>query len=219
MLESDADFAVEFNQIFDNIDVPEADENVDPDSYDHNLDMELKLDSGSSDHPQLARVTKRLKDHRENPIGTGNSNPVLDTRMYEIEFADGHKQALSVNTINENMFASIDKKGHRHLLLDSIIGFRKTKETKGKEDSFVLSSNKNKRRREKTKGYQMDLQRRDVSATWSKLKDTKDSFPEEVAEFSMAHGIADEPAFVLLVPFVIKKQSRIVARMESKYWN
>ena len=118
--------------------------------------MELKLDSGSSEHPQLARVSKRLKDHCGNSIGTANSNPVLDTRMYDIEFADGHKQALSANMIAENMFASTDVEGHCHLLLDSIKGFRKIKEAIGKEEVFVLLSYEKKRRRETTKGYQIN---------------------------------------------------------------
>ena len=116
MLENDADFAEEFDRLFGNNDVPEADENFDPDSYDHYLDMELKLDSGSSEHPQLARVSKRLKDHRGNHIGTAKSNPVLDTRRYEIEFSDGHKQTISANMIAENMFASIDEEATYYLI-------------------------------------------------------------------------------------------------------
>ena len=85
--------------------------------------------------------------------------------MYEIEFVDGRKQALSANMIAVNMFASIDEKGHRHLLIDSIIGFRKIKEAIGKEGAIVLSSNENKRRIETTIGYQIDLQWRDGSTT------------------------------------------------------
>ena len=87
--------------------------------------MELAIESAGHEHPQFARVTKRLKDHRGNPIGTAHSNPILDTRMYEVEFADGSKQAMTANTIAENMFASVDEEGHRHLLLDAIVGFRK----------------------------------------------------------------------------------------------
>ena len=57
-------------------------------------------------------MTKRLRDNQGNPIGTSNVNPMLDTRMHEVEFLDGHKQALSANAIAENMFASVDKEGH-----------------------------------------------------------------------------------------------------------
>jgi len=107
LLEDDQDFADEFNRLFDNGDVPEADDVFDPDSYDQYLNMELTIDRGG-EHPEFARVTKRLKDHRGNPIGTANNNPILDTRMYEVEYADDHKQALSANVIAENLFTSVD---------------------------------------------------------------------------------------------------------------
>ena len=38
--------------------------------------------------------TKQLRNHCGNPIRTANKNPILDTRMYEVEFADGFKQAV-----------------------------------------------------------------------------------------------------------------------------
>ena len=75
-----------------------------------------------------------MKDHRGNPIGTANNKPILDTRMYEVEYADGHKQALSANVIVENVFASVDKEGHRHLLLDQILDHRRISEAIAKED-------------------------------------------------------------------------------------
>ena len=70
-----------------------------------------------------ARVTKRLKDHEGKPIGTAHQNPIMDTRMYEVEYTDGFKQAMSANVIAENMFASVDEEGHRHLLLDAIVDY------------------------------------------------------------------------------------------------
>ena len=111
LLEDDKDFAAEFNRLYDNLDVPEADDTFDPDLFDTYLNMELNVDQGGGEHPQFARVTKRLKDHRGNPIGTAHDNPILDTRMYEVEFADGQKQSLSANVIAENMFASVDEEG------------------------------------------------------------------------------------------------------------
>jgi len=218
LLEDDDDFAAEFNRLFDNTDVPEADDQFDPDSFDHYLNMELSVPTNTDEHPQFARVTKRLRDHRGNPIGTAHSNPILDSRMYEVEFADGHKQAMSANLIAENMFASVDEEGHRHLLLDSIIGFRKTGDAVEKIDAFVTSSNGTRRRRETTKGYQINIQWKDGSTTWSKLKDVKDSYPVELAEFAIENGIADEPAFAWWVPYTLKKKARIVSKIKSKYW-
>ena len=43
---------------------------------------------------EFARVTKWLRDTNDITIGTTNDNPILDTRMYEVEFLDGHKAAL-----------------------------------------------------------------------------------------------------------------------------
>ena len=217
LLEEDEQFAEEFNRLFDNTDVPEADDEFDPDSYDHYLQMELAIDRGG-EHAEFAKVTKRLKDHRGNPIGTANSNPILDTRMYEVEFADGFKQAMSANVIAENMFASVDEEGHRHLLLDSIIDHRRTDEAISKDDAFVTSSNGTRRRRETTKGWEILAQWKDGSTTWSKLKDVKDSYPVELAEYAVQNKIEDEPAFAWWVSYTIKKKSRIISKIKSKYW-
>ena len=111
LLEDDPDFAAEFNRLYENTDVPEADDNFDPDSFDTYLNMELAIDRGG-EHPMSARVTKRLKDHEGKPIGTAHQNPIMDTRMYEVEYTNGFKQAMSANVIAENMFASVDEEGH-----------------------------------------------------------------------------------------------------------
>jgi hypothetical protein len=66
--------------------------------------MELLLDRPGAD-PELAHVTKRLKDKDGRPIGTSNKNPILDTRLYyEVEYKDGYKAAMAANTIAENLF-------------------------------------------------------------------------------------------------------------------
>ena len=73
-----------------------------------------------SEGPEFARVTKRLRDANGLPIGTENDNPILDTRMYEVEYADGHKESMAANTIAINMFAQVDEDGNRHVLFDEI---------------------------------------------------------------------------------------------------
>ena len=62
--------------------------------------MELALPQGDSLEPRLARVTKPLKDSNGIPIGTADQNPLLDTHMYEVEFADGEKASLAANYIS-----------------------------------------------------------------------------------------------------------------------
>ena len=44
--------------------------------------------------PAFAHVTKRLRDANGLPIGMADDNPLLDTRLYEVEYLDGHEASL-----------------------------------------------------------------------------------------------------------------------------
>ena len=118
LFEEDEDFAEEFNKIFNDSTIAEADNNndgeqsmyVDNDEnksiseytpevlQDTYLNMELALPR-DDEGPEFARVTKRLRDNEGIPIGTTNDNPLLDSRIYEVEYNDGHKASLSANSI------------------------------------------------------------------------------------------------------------------------
>lgn len=217
ILEDDVDFAHEFQRIFNNPEVKDADDDFDPEAYDSYLNMELALDRGG-ENPEIAKVVKRLKDKDGRPIGTSHDNPILDTRMYEVEYRDGHRAALAANIIAENMFAQVDEEGRRHLMLDSIIDLRTNGDQVEQKDAFVTSSNGVKRRRETTKGWECCALWKDGSTTWGTLKDMKDSYPVELAEFAVENGYAEEPAFAWWISHVLKKRDRIVAKVKSKYW-
>ena len=77
----------------------------------------MTLDRGG-DRPELARVKKILKDTNVRPIGVANDNPILDYRMYEVEYNDGHTTSLSPNLIAENLFTQVDQAGNRFTILD-----------------------------------------------------------------------------------------------------
>jgi hypothetical protein len=217
IIESDPDFAEEFAKTFNNPDVKEADDEFDPDSYDNYLTMELLMDRPGAD-PELARVTKRLKDNNGNPIGIANANPILDTRLYEVEYCDGHKAAISANIIAENLFSQVDNDGHRQILFDTIIGHRTDGSEIKEENAFVVSSNGVKRRKETTIGWEINVQWKDGSTTWNKLKDMKDSYPIQVAEYAIENGVSELPAFKWWIPFVLKKRDRIIAKTKTSYW-
>ena len=52
--------------------------------------MALALDSHNNG-PEFVRFNKRLKVKIGRPIGIAADNPILDTRMYEVEYVDGCK--------------------------------------------------------------------------------------------------------------------------------
>jgi hypothetical protein len=91
---------------------------------------------------------------------------MLDTREYEVEFLDGHRESLSANSIAQHMFSQIDEEGHQHLLLDDIIDFRRQNTAVNKCDAFVLMNNGVRRRRTTTKGWQLLCQWKDGSTNW-----------------------------------------------------
>ena len=99
--------------------------------------------------------------------------------MYEVEFKDGKKTALSANSIAENIFATIDEEGHRHVLMVSIIRHRKNKEAVKKDDAFATSSNGVKRKKETTKSYHINIMWKDGSTTWSKMSCLRVVGPED----------------------------------------
>ena len=70
-----------------NKDIREADDIFDPEEFDNYFNMKLALDRHDN-RPEFATVNNRLKDKDGRLIGIASDNPILDTRMYEIKYAD-----------------------------------------------------------------------------------------------------------------------------------
>ena len=217
LLEQDEDFREEFQRVYDDETIPEADDYTPEVLEDTYLNMEVALPR-DDEGPELARVTKRLRDANGLPIGTANDNPILDTRIYEVEYLDGHKASLAANAIAESLFSQVDEEGNRFVLLDGIVDHRVDGQQLQKADAFITSHNGGRRRKETTKGWEVLIQWKDGSSTWEKLKDVKNSYPVQLAEYSIQRKISEEPAFAWWVPHVIKKQERIISKVKSKYW-
>ena len=116
-LKYDPEFQEEFNRIMNDSNVPEADVDLTPDVFDDTyLNTELAI-SRYGDRPEFDKVTKSLREKDGLPIGRAHNNPIMYTRMYEVEYKDRHKASLAVNAIAENMFAQSDGEGNWHILL------------------------------------------------------------------------------------------------------
>ena len=79
-------------------------------AIDKYLTAELILDVGTNNE-RRGRVVKRAKGWDGRPLGTAHSNPLFDTRDYDIEFTDGSTERYRANIIAENMFAQVDDEG------------------------------------------------------------------------------------------------------------
>ena len=202
-----------------NSEIKEADEEFTPDTYDDRyLNMELAVPRGDNPNPQYAKVTMRLRDADGIPIGTANENPILDSRMYEVEYQDGTKASLVANYIAENLFVQVDQEGNRHVLLDELIDYRVNGREVKLQDAFIMTGTGMRRRCETTIGWELVAQWKDGSTNWVSLKDLKEAYPVQTAEYAVAAKIAMEPAFAWWVPYTLKKRNRIISKVKSKYW-
>ena len=217
-LKYDAEFQEEFQRVINDKDLPEADVLFTPDVFDDTyVNMELELPR-SGGEVEFARVTKRLRDKDGLPIGTAHDNPILDSRVYEVELPDGHKAALAANAIAENLFAQADGDGNRHVLFEEIVAHRTNGKELKQQEAFITTSSGTKRRKETTIGWEILAKWKDGSTTWIALKDFKESYPVQLAEYAVSARISEEPAFAWWVPFTLRKRNRIIAKIKSKYW-
>lgn len=197
--------------------------------YDPDVFQKLESDGGAFDNyiltqvllPRgdefmLGTVKKRVVDTEGKPIGKLNDNPILDSRLYEVEFPDGHILEYSANIIAENLYSQVDEQGRQYILLDQIIDHKRTEAATPKGEEFITVNGK-RCQIKNTKGWQLCVQWKDGSTSWESLTNLKESNPVEVAEYAIAHRIANEPAFSWWVPFTLKQRSRIIASVNKRY--
>ena len=135
-----------------------------------------------------------------------------------MEFQDGHKASLAANAIAENLFAQIDDEGNRHVLFEEIMDHHTNDRQELQQDAFILNRSGTRTRRETTIGWELLVRWKDGSTSWIALKDLKESYPIQLAEYAVQARIAEEPAFGWWVPYTLKKRNRIIAEVKSKYW-
>jgi len=187
-----------------------------PEAYDEYLNAEILVPDG--DGRSLGRVKKRLKDKDGNPIGRRHQNFMMDTRLYEVELADGSLRDYYANTIAECMFSQVDSEGRSYRLLKEITNHKSDGSAILKEDGWLKTPSGREVRKRTTRGWHLLCEWKEGTSDWVPLKDLKESFPVEVAEYAKANKIDDEPAFAWWVKDVLRKRNRIISKVKSKYW-
>jgi hypothetical protein len=159
-------------------------------------------------------ILTRRRDHNGRPIGIRNSNPILDTREYDVLFPDSVTQSYSANVFAENLYSQVDAEGRSFTLFDEILDHKRddtaiTDEMLGESPCFTM------------KGWHFLVQWKDGSSNYVPLREMKASFPLETAEYAISHQIAKEPAFRWWVPYTLRKRECIISKLSrkgSKYW-
>ena len=120
LTEFDSNFNEELNKIYNDPNIPEADDFSPESLEDTYMNMELAITRDNAG-PEFTKVTKRHRDADGLPIGKAKDNLLLDTCIYEVEYPDWYKVALVANTIAFSLVAQVDVEGNRHVLFDKIV--------------------------------------------------------------------------------------------------
>ena len=195
--------------------VPEADDFT-PEAYDEYLTAEVLL-------PNMGEMTKakvvgRKRDADGNPIGRRNTNPLLDTRQYEVEFADGATDVFTANLIAENIYSQVDDEGNSYSIMSEIVDHKSDGSAVHKDDGMEITKDGTSRPRRTTKGWKLLVAWKGGTSSWIPLKDLKESYPVQVAEYALANKILAEPAFNWWARHVLRKRDRIIKKVKSRYW-
>jgi len=124
-----------------------------------------------------------------------------------VEFPDGCESPYMANLIVENMITQCDANGNQCLLFKAII------------DLYEIETQVTERRGEdhqqdKTRGWTLAVEWKDGSTSWERLRDLKESFPIEVADYAIANNIHEESAFSWWVKNVLRRRKKVIASSE-----
>jgi hypothetical protein len=186
------------------------------DTFDKYLAAELLLPHGGE--LVRAKVTGQKCAADDTPVGVAHSNPILDTREYEVSFPNGSTNCYAANMIAESLYSQVDADGREFILMKEIVDNRSDGSTVPVDDAYYVDPNCQTTRWMTTKGWKLLVEWKDGSADWLPLKDLKESYPVQVADYAVANKIAEQPAFALWVPYVLRKRERIIQKVKSWYW-
>ena len=156
-------------------------------------------------------VKRRARTADGRVMGMANDNPILDTRKYIVEFPDGCESPYMANLIAENMITQCDANGNQCLLFKAIIDHKYEIETQ------VTERRGEDHQQDKTRGWTLAVEWKDGSTSWERLRDLKESFPIEVADYAIANNIHEEPAFSWWVKNVLRRRKKVIASTSTKY--
>ena len=159
----------------------------------------------------LCRVKGRKRDSSGATIGEYNSNPILDSRVFDVEYPDGRIEAFSTNVIAESLYGQVDDEGFDIGILDEIVDHSKSDTAVPMKEGFV-----NNKPVITTKGWKVKVRWKDGSHDWFPLSHIKNSNPVLMAEYAVLKKIDKEPAFRWWVPHTIKKRARMINKVKTR---
>ena len=154
---------------------------------------------------EKAKIVGRTRDNEGNLVGQYNNNPLLNTRVYLVEFPDGHITEYSANTIAEAVYESVNDDGYEELLFDSIVDHEYKPELDTSPSKYT------------TKAWKICIMWNDGSTTWHPLSDVKNAFPVQLAKYAIQHQLDKSSSFCWWIKPTLKHQGQFIKAVKSKY--
>jgi hypothetical protein len=149
-------------------------------------------------------------------IPLGMQTPILSrTHAFIALNDDGDICELTANVIAESMYASCDADGNEYILFDSFVDYKSNRKAVTMDNQRIVHNGRNSLRRSSV-GWHLCVQWKDGSTSWQSLKDLKEAYPIAIAEYAVAQGIDDEPAFNWWVCAVLRKREHIIALVKKR---
>jgi hypothetical protein len=196
----------EDNEVMNNKDT-ENDRNEQLHGPDELRGAEIYLPHG--DRTEIAKVLGRKRDANGNFIGRRHRNPILDSRVFVVEFPDGQQKDVSFNVLAEHLYSQVDEEGNIHRLYKGIVAHRKLPSAVDKADQFRQIGNKRVKKKT-TAGWEVEIEWKDGTTSWLPMKEVKATNSVELAEYAVANRIDSEPAFDWWVKPTLKRKKRLI---------
>ena len=171
---------------------------------------------GNDGIPLLTSVKRRKLDHKGQPIGVPSRTPIIDSRIYELEFPDGRVEEYLVNVIIENMLNQVASNNWDASMLDEIISIKMGYEAINRGPDAFVEINGLKRPIITTKGWSVQVKWKDSSMSWLPLSLVKSSNPVNLTEYVEANNLSSEPAFNWWMKQTLKKRDKIINKFKTK---
>ena len=130
-----------------------------PEVGDHCIGAEILLPRG--DQMAKGHVVARSRYAKGKVMGKSHINPILDMRMYQVEFTGGKVTELTANVIAESMYVQCNSEGNEYLLLVALIDYHKDNKAISLSDQQT----------------QICCQWKDGTTSWEKLSELKEPHP------------------------------------------
>ena len=184
-------------------------------AYDRMINAEVQMQIG--DDISKGVVKRRALGADGKTTGKYHDDPYSNSILYEVEFMDGQVREYAANVIAEGMLAEVDTDGNHMRLMEGIVDWKKDEALAvPKHDKYVYDRRGRRRMRKTTRGWWLLVKWKDESESWQRLAYMKESYPVETAEFAVARGLDDEPAFLWWAKSTLRRRDAIILALKTR---